>query len=143
MGYGFPASIGIQVAHTKSLVINVAGEASWLMNMQELGTAVQYRLPVKQFILNNERLGMVRQWQEKFHDNRLSWVSTRSPNFQKIGEWYNIKSHTISSFSDMDENLETILSEKWPALIWFKIKTEDNVFPMVPPGKTLWEVITE
>ena len=72
MGYGFPASIGVQIAHPDALVINVAGEASWLMNMQEMGTAVQYRLPVKQFILNNERLGMVRQWQELLHGERYS-----------------------------------------------------------------------
>jgi acetolactate synthase I/II/III large subunit len=72
MGYGFPASIGVQLAHPDALVINVAGEASWLMNMQEMGTAVQYRLPVKQFILNNERLGMVRQWQELLHGERYS-----------------------------------------------------------------------
>ena len=72
MGYGFPASIGVQIAHPEALVINVAGEASWLMNMQEMGTAVQYRLPVKQFILNNERLGMVRQWQELLHGERYS-----------------------------------------------------------------------
>ena len=72
MGYGFPASIGVQLAHPDALVINVAGEASWLMNMQEMGTAVQFRLPVKQFILNNERLGMVRQWQELLHGERYS-----------------------------------------------------------------------
>ncbi|HAR54600.1 MAG TPA: acetolactate synthase 3 large subunit, partial [Roseovarius nubinhibens] len=72
MGYGFPASIGVQMAHPEALVINVAGEASWLMNMQEMGTAVQFRLPVKQFILNNERLGMVRQWQELLHGERYS-----------------------------------------------------------------------
>ena len=85
MGYGFPASIGIQIAHPNSLVINVAGEASWLMNMQELGTAVQYRLPVKQFILNNERLGMVRQWQELLHGERYShsW-SDALPDFVNL-----------------------------------------------------------
>jgi acetolactate synthase-1/2/3 large subunit len=77
MGYGFPASIGVQMAHPEALVINVAGEASWLMNMQEMGTAVQYRLPVKQFILNNERLGMVRQWQELLHGERYSHSGPR------------------------------------------------------------------
>ncbi|MEM6440561.1 MAG: acetolactate synthase 3 large subunit, partial [Pseudomonadota bacterium] len=85
MGYGTPASIGVQVAHPEALVINVAGEASWLMNMQEMGTAVQYRLPVKQFILNNERLGMVRQWQELLHGERYShsW-SEALPDFVKL-----------------------------------------------------------
>ena len=79
MGYGFPASIGVQMAHPDALVINVAGEASWLMNMQELGTAMQYNLPVKQFILNNERLGMVRQWQELLHGERYSSSWSESP----------------------------------------------------------------
>ena len=79
MGYGFPASIGVQMAHPDALVINVAGEASWLMNMQEMGTATQYRLPVKQFILNNERLGMVRQWQELLHGERYSHSWSRGP----------------------------------------------------------------
>ena len=78
MGYGFPASIGVQMAHPEALVINVAGEASWLMNMQELGTAMQYNLPVKQFILNNERLGMVRQWQELLHGERYSQLGLKA-----------------------------------------------------------------
>ena len=92
MGYGFPASIGVQVAHPQALVINVAGEASWLMNMQEMGTAVQYRLPVKQFILNNERLGMVRQWQELLHGERYSssW-SEALPDFVKLAEAFGAK----------------------------------------------------
>ena len=86
MGYGFPSSIGVQVAHPDSLVINVAGEASWLMNMQELGTAAQYRLPVKQFILNNERLGMVRQWQELLHGGALFTKLVRSASgFRQAG----------------------------------------------------------
>ena len=92
MGYGFPASIGVQMAHRDALVINVAGEASWLMNMQELGTAVQFRLPVKQFILNNERLGMVRQWQELLHGERYShsW-SEALPDFVKLAEAFGAK----------------------------------------------------
>ena len=95
MGYGFPASIGVQLAFPKSLVINVAGEASWLMNMQELGTAVQYGLPVKQFILNNERLGMVRQWQELLHGERYSHSWSESlPDFEKLADAYGIKGIT-------------------------------------------------
>jgi acetolactate synthase-1/2/3 large subunit len=92
MGYGLPASIGVQMAHPDALVINVAGEASWLMNMQEMGTAVQYRLPVKQFILNNERLGMVRQWQELLHGERYShsW-SEALPDFVKLAEAFGCK----------------------------------------------------
>ncbi|MFG6542627.1 acetolactate synthase 3 large subunit, partial [Sulfitobacter sp. M22298] len=92
MGYGFPASIGVQMAHPEALVINVAGEASWLMNMQEMGTAMQFGLPVKQFILNNERLGMVRQWQELLHGERYSqsW-SEALPDFVKLAEAFGAK----------------------------------------------------
>jgi acetolactate synthase-1/2/3 large subunit len=92
MGYGTPASIGVQAAHRDALVINVAGEASWMMNMQEMGTAVQFNLPVKQFILNNERLGMVRQWQELLHGERYSqsW-SEALPDFVKLAEAFGAK----------------------------------------------------
>src|SRR6056297_150755 len=102
MGYGFPASVGVQVAHPDALVINVAGEASWLMNMQELGTAVQYRLPVKQFILNNERLGMVRQWQELLHGERYShsW-SEALPDFVKLAEAFGAKGILCSDPADL------------------------------------------
>ncbi len=96
MGYGFPASIGVQVAHPEALVINVAGEASWLMNMQELGTAMQFRTPVKQFILNNERLGMVRQWQELLHGERYSHSWSESlPDFVKLAEAFGAKGHPM------------------------------------------------
>ena len=96
MGYGFPASIGVQIAHPEALVINVAGEASWLMNMQEMGTAVQYRLPVKQFILNNERLGMVRQWQELLHGERYSSSWSESlPDFVKLAEAFGAKGDPV------------------------------------------------
>ena len=92
MGYGLPASIGVQIAHPEALVINVAGEASWLMNMQEMGTAMQFRAPVKQFILNNERLGMVRQWQELLHGERYSQSWSESlPDFVKLAEAFGCK----------------------------------------------------
>ena len=102
MGYGFPASIGVQMAHPESLVINVAGEASWLMNMQEMGTAMQFGLPVKQFILNNERLGMVRQWQELLHGERYSqsW-SEALPDFVKFAEALGATGITCSHPDDL------------------------------------------
>ena len=101
MGYGLPASIGVQMAHPDALVINVAGEASWLMNMQEMGTAVQYRLPVKQFILNNERLGMVRQWQELLHGERYSHSWSESlPDFVKLAEAFGAKGILCSDPAD-------------------------------------------
>ena len=136
MGYGFPASIGVQLAHRKSLVINVAGEASWLMNMQELGTAVQYNLPVKQFILNNERLGMVRQWQELLHGERYSHSWSESlPDFVKLAEAYGIKGIRCDNPNDLDEAIEEMLAYDGPVIFDCLVEKHENCFPMIPSGK--------
>ena len=142
MGYGFPASIGIQVAHPKSLVINVAGEASWLMNMQELGTAVQYRLPVKQFILNNERLGMVRQWQELLHGERYShsW-SDALPDFEKLAEAYGIKGIRCEDPAKLDDAIKEMLDYPGPVIFDCLVEKHENCFPMIPSGKAHNEMI--
>ena len=96
MGYGLPAAVGVQLAHPKSLVIDIAGEASVLMNMQEMSTAVQYRLPIKIFILNNEYMGMVRQWQELLHGGRYSdSYSEALPDFVKLAEAYGARRHPL------------------------------------------------
>jgi acetolactate synthase-1/2/3 large subunit len=118
MGYGVPASIGVQIAHPDALVINVAGEASWLMNMQEMGTAVQYRLPVKQFILNNERLGMVRQWQELLHGERYShsW-SEALPDFVKLAEAFGCKGIMVQRpQADLDDAIMEMLDYDGPVI---------------------------
>ncbi len=136
MGYGFPASIGVQLAHPNSLVINVAGEASWLMNMQEIGTAVQYRLPVKQFILNNERLGMVRQWQELLHGERYShsW-SDALPDFIKLAEAYGIKGIRCEKPRDLDQSIYEMLEYPGPVIFDCLVERHENCFPMIPSGK--------
>ena len=110
MGYGLPASIGVQIAHPDALVINVAGEASWLMNMQEMSTAVQYRLPVKQFIINNERLGMVRQWQQLLHGERYSssW-SEALPDFVKLAEAFGAKGIRCADPARLDDAIAEML----------------------------------
>lgn len=136
MGYGFPASIGAQVANPDALVINVAGEASWLMNMQEMGTAVQFDLPVKQFILNNERLGMVRQWQDLLHDGRQahSW-SEALPDFVKLAEacgWTGIR---IDHPDDLDAGIQRMLDTPGPVLVDCRVAKEENCLPMIPSGK--------
>ena len=142
MGYGFPASIGIQVAHPKSLVINVAGEASWLMNMQELGTAVQYGLPVKQFILNNERLGMVRQWQELLHGERYSHSWSESlPDFEKLADAYGIKGITCSNPKYLDDSIEEMVNYPGPVIFNCVVEKHENCFPMIPSGKAHNEMI--
>ena len=142
MGYGFPASIGVQMAHPDALVINVAGEASWLMNMQEMGTAVQYRLPVKQFILNNERLGMVRQWQELLHGERYSqsW-SEALPDFVKLAEAFGIKGIRCDDPADLDDAIREMLAHDGPVIFDCLVEKHENCFPMIPSGKAHNEMI--
>ena len=136
MGYGMPASVGVQVAHRDALVINVAGEASWLMNMQEMGTAIQYRLPVKQFILNNERLGMVRQWQELLHGERYShsW-SEALPDFVKLAEAFGAKGIRVSDPADLDEAIREMIAYDGPVIFDCLVSKHENCFPMIPSGK--------
>ncbi|WP_299559459.1 acetolactate synthase 3 large subunit [uncultured Sulfitobacter sp.] len=142
MGYGFPASIGVQMAHPDSLVINVAGEASWLMNMQELGTAMQYNLPVKQFILNNERLGMVRQWQELLHGERYSQSWSESlPDFVKLAEAFGAKGIICSDPDDLDDAIMEMLQHQGPVLFDCLVEKHENCFPMIPSGKAHNEMI--
>ena len=136
MGYGFPASIGVQMGHPDALVINVAGEASWLMNMQELGTAMQYGLPVKQFILNNERLGMVRQWQELLHGERYSSSWSESlPDFVKLAEAFGAKGIICSDPDDLDDAIIEMLNHDGPVLFDCLVEKHENCFPMIPSGK--------
>ena len=136
MGYGFPASIGVQMAHPDALVINVAGEASWLMNMQEMGTAIQYRLPVKQLILNNERLGMVRQWQQLLHGERYShsW-SEALPDFVKLADAFGGKGIRVSDPKDLDDAIMEMLAYDGPVIFDCLVEKHENCFPMIPSGK--------
>jgi len=136
MGYGFPSSIGVQMAHPDALVINVAGEASWLMNMQELGTAAQYRLPVKQFILNNERLGMVRQWQELLHGSRYSHSWSESlPDFVKLAEAFGAKGIMCSDPGDLDDAIMEMINHDGPVVFDCLVEKHENCLPMIPSGK--------
>ncbi len=142
MGYGFPASIGVQMGHPDALVINVAGEASWLMNMQEMGTAVQYRLPVKQFILNNERLGMVRQWQELLHGERYShsW-SEALPDFVKLAEAFGAKGILCKDPDDLDDAIMEMINHDGPVIFDCMVAKHENCFPMIPSGKAHNEML--
>ena len=142
MGYGLPASLGVQIAHPDALVINVAGEASWLMNMQEMGTATQYQLPVKQFILNNERLGMVRQWQELLHGGRYShsW-SDALPDFVKLAEAFGAKGIICSDPADLDDAIAEMLAHDGPVVFDCLVEKHENCFPMIPSGKAHNEML--
>jgi acetolactate synthase-1/2/3 large subunit len=136
MGYGLPASIGVQIAHPEALVINVAGEASWLMNMQEMGTAMQFRAPVKQFILNNERLGMVRQWQELLHGERYSSSWSESlPDFVKLAEAFGCKGIKCSDPKDLDDAIMEMIRYDGPVIFDCLVEKHENCFPMIPSGK--------
>ncbi len=142
MGYGLPASVGTQIAHPDSLVINIAGEASWLMNMQEMGTAIQYRAPVKQFILNNERLGMVRQWQELLHGERYShsW-SEALPDFVKLAEAFGGKGIRCTDPADLDDAIMEMLNYDGPVIFDCRVEKHENCFPMIPSGKAHNEML--
>ena len=136
MGYGLPASIGVQIAHPDALVINVAGEASWLMNMQEMGTAMQFRAPVKQFILNNERLGMVRQWQQLLHGERYShsW-SEALPDFVKLAEAFGCKGIQCKDPADLDDAIMEMIEYDGPVIFDCLVEKHENCFPMIPSGR--------
>ena len=142
MGYGLPASIGVQVAHPDALVINVAGEASWLMYMQEMGTAIQFRAPVKQFILNNERLGMVRQWQELLHGERYShsW-SEALPDFVKLAEAFGCKGIKCDDPADLDDAIMEMINYDGPVIFDCLVEKHENCFPMIPSGKAHNEML--
>jgi acetolactate synthase-1/2/3 large subunit len=135
MGYGFPASIGVQVAHPDALVIDIAGEASWVMNMQEMSTAVQYRLPVKSFILNNSYMGMVRQWQEFFHGNRYSESYMDSlPDFVKLAEAFGAVGLRAESVDEVDDVIKAMIEVDRPVICDVVVDRAENVYPMIPGG---------
>ncbi|OUS08419.1 acetolactate synthase 3 large subunit [Rhodobacterales bacterium 52_120_T64] len=142
MGYGTPASMGVQIAHPESLVVNVAGEASWLMNMQEMGTATQYNLQTKQFILNNERLGMVRQWQELLHGSRYSHSWSESlPDFVKLAEAFGAKGIRCSDPADLDDAIMEMLDHDGPVIFDCLVEKHENCYPMIPSGAAHNEMI--
>ena len=144
MGYGLPASIGVQVAHPDSLVINVSGDAGWLMNMQEMGTAIQYHLPIKQFIVNNKRLGMVRQWQQILHGERYShsW-SEALPDFVKLAEAFGCKGIVITNPTDLDEAIMEMIAFNGPVIVDCQVIEHENCFPMIPSGEPHNKMIFE
>ncbi len=143
MGYGLPAAIGAQVAHPGALVIDVAGEASILMNIQEMSTAVQYKLPVKIFILNNQWMGMVRQWQELLHGERYSNSYTESlPDFVKLAEAYGGAGFRAENPDQLDGVIEEMLAvTDRPTIVDVMVDQKENCFPMIPSGKAHNEMI--
>ena len=142
MGYGLPSSVGVQIAHPKSLVIDISGEASFLMNMQELSTIVQYNLPIKIFILNNQWMGMVRQWQELNHGSRYSQSYTSSlPDFIMLAKSFGIKGLRVDEVSSLDATIDEMINTNGPVIADIRVEKEENCFPMIPSGAAHNEMI--
>ena len=142
MGFGLPAAIGVQLANPGKLVVDIAGEASILMNMQELSTAVQYRLPIKIFIINNQYMGMVRQWQELLHDKNYSQSYTEAlPDFVKLAEAYGAIGIRATNPDELDEKIKEMIDSPKPVIFDCIVKQNENCFPMIPSGKAHNEMI--
>ena len=142
MGYGLPAAMGVQIAHPDALVIDIAGEASILMNIQEMGTLAQYRLPVKVFILNNEYMGMVRQWQELLHGGRYSEsYSAALPDFVKLAESFHGVGMRAEGIDDLDRVIREMIAIDKPVIADICVAKDENCFPMIPSGAAHNEMI--
>jgi acetolactate synthase I/II/III large subunit len=142
MGYGLPAAIGAQMGHPDALVIDIAGEASIQMNIQEMGTATQYRLPVKVFILNNEWMGMVRQWQQLTYESRYSESYSDSlPDFVALAEAYGWKGIRCDDPAKLDDAIAEMLAHNGPVMFDCRVSKEANCFPMIPSGAAHTEMI--
>jgi acetolactate synthase-1/2/3 large subunit len=135
MGYGLPAAVGVQVAYPDSLVIDVAGEASILMNIQEMSTIAQYRLPVKAFILNNQYMGMVRQWQELLHGGRYSESYTAAlPDFVKLADAFGAVGLRVEDPADLDDAIRRMIETPRAVILDVAVDQAENCFPMIPSG---------
>jgi len=136
MGFGLPAAIGVQIANPGKLVVDIAGEASVLMTMQEISTAVQYKLPIKIFILNNEYMGMVRQWQELLHEKNYSESYTAAlPDFVKLAEAYGCVGIRANKPSELDEKINEMINIDKPVIFDCRVDKTENCYPMIPSGK--------
>nr|QUE29281.1 IlvB [Erythrotrichia welwitschii] len=143
MGFGLPAAIGAQVAHPDDEVVCISGDASFQMNLQELGTIAQYNLKIKIIVINNHWQGMVRQWQEAFYNGRYSHSNMEkgAPNLETLAKAYNIKSVRITKSGEVDEAMKAIMNYNGPVLADFQVLEEQNCYPMVAPGKSNSEMI--
>ena len=142
MGYGLPAAIGVQIAHPEALVVDVAGEASIMMNIQEMSTAVQYGAPVKVFILNNQYMGMVRQWQELLHGSRYSESQlTSMPDFIKLAEAFGAVGLRATKVSELDDVIGEMIATRRPVIVDIAVDPTENCFPMIPGGRAHNEML--
>ena len=143
MGFGLPAAMGATMGRPDRTVCLFAGDGGFQMNMQELGTIMEHKCPVKMVVLDNSFLGMVRQWQELFYDNRCSWTPMCNPNFCKLAEAYGIPTRFVKDRSELDAAIQEMLSTDGPFLLNVAVRNEDNVFPMMPLGASVCDMIFE
>jgi acetolactate synthase-1/2/3 large subunit len=142
MGYGLPAAVGVQAAHPSALVIDIAGDASVQMTMQEISTAIQHDLPIKIFILNNEWMGMVRQWQQLLHGERYSHSYSDSlPDFVKLAEAYGAHGIRCDSPAGLDDAILEMINTPRPVIFDCRVEKAENCFPMIPSGAAHNEMI--
>jgi acetolactate synthase-1/2/3 large subunit len=143
MGFALPAAIGAKIARPDKDVVAVIGDGGYQMTMQELGTILQYKVPVKILVLNNSYLGMVRQWQQLFHEKRYSCTEMVNPDFVKLAEAYNIPARRVTRREDLAAALSDLLNAKTASFVEVVVGREDNVFPMVPAGGCVSDVLLE
>ena len=143
MGFGLPASIGAQLGAPDRTVVAVIGDGGFQMTIQELGTIAQNKLPVKIMLLNNHFLGMVRQWQQLFFEKRYSFTELQNPDFITIAKGFGIPGHKVDFREDLETGVRKMIEHKGPYLLEVTIEKEDNVFPMVPTGASVSDIILE
>ncbi|MEJ7671586.1 MAG: thiamine pyrophosphate-dependent enzyme [Chitinophagaceae bacterium] len=143
MGFALPAAMGATLGAPHQQVIAIIGDGGFQMTLQELGTISQYKIPVKIIVLNNEFLGMVRQWQQMFFEGRYSFTEMSNPDFIKINEAYGIKAKKVIDRKDLPETLNEMLQHDGPYFLEVKVEKEENVFPMIPTGAAVSDMVLE
>jgi acetolactate synthase I/II/III large subunit len=143
MGFGLPASIGAQFAAPGRTVVAMIGDGGFQMTIQELGTIAQHNLPLKIVLLNNNFLGMVRQWQEMFFDKRYSFTRLNNPDFIMIAKGYGISGQKVGQRENLENEIQKMIDHQGPYLLEVVIEKEDNVFPMVPAGASVSDIMLE
>ncbi|MCX6136153.1 MAG: thiamine pyrophosphate-dependent enzyme, partial [Ignavibacteriales bacterium] len=141
MGFSLPAAIGVSAARQDLPVISISGDGGFQMNMQEMGTILEYDLPIKIFIINNGFLGMVRQWQDLFWEKRYSAVEMKNPDFVKLAEAYGYPAVRVTKSEEVGPAIQAALAHKGAYFIEFSVVMEDNVYPMIPAGQSVNEIM--
>jgi len=143
MGFALPAAMGAKLGAPEKEVIAIIGDGGFQMTLQELGTIMQYKIPVKIVILNNNFLGMVRQWQQLFFEKRYSFTEMINPDFVAIARAYSIKAKKVEDRADLEDTLKEMMNEEGPYFVEVVVEKEENVFPMIPSGAGIGDIILE